>query len=174
MINRYIVLLRGINVSGKNKLPMADLRALLSELGYQNIQTYIQSGNIILDSEKEKSILEKEIKEGIKSRFGYDVPVISRTVEGVINAIENNPYPVENEKVIAVIFLSDAVTMTAIEINKADDDKFTVLKDVVYIYCPNGFGRSKLTINVFEKKLNVIATSRNWRTTSKLLELANS
>ncbi|MFY0603555.1 MAG: DUF1697 domain-containing protein [Flavobacteriaceae bacterium] len=171
-MTRYIVLLRGINVSGKNKLPMQDLRAVLSELGYQNIQTYIQSGNIILDSEKEKSVVENEIKERIKSKFGYDVPVISRTIEGIENAIKFNPYPIENEKVVAVIFLSDVVTETDIEINKADEDQFTVLKDVVYIYCPNGFGRSKLTINIFEKKLNVIATSRNWRTTNKLLALA--
>tara|TARA_R110002073_G_scaffold53840_4_gene138820 strand:+ start:33489 stop:34010 length:522 start_codon:yes stop_codon:yes gene_type:complete len=171
-MTKYIVLLRGINVSGKNKLPMQDLRVMLSGLGYQNIETYIQSGNIILESEKEKSILEKEIKEGIKSEFGYDVPVITRTIEGLKRAIQENPYPTVDEKVIAVIFLSDVVTKTTIEINKADHDQFTILNDVVYIYCPTGFGRSKLTINVFEKKLNVIATSRNWRTTKKLLELA--
>jgi len=153
---------------------MQDLRALLSDLGYQNVQTYIQSGNIILDAEKEKAIVEREIKDGIKAKFGYDVPVIARTVEGIEKAIQGNPYLVENEKVIAVIYLSDAVTKTSIEVNKDVDDQFTILKDVVYIYCPNGFGRSKLTINVFEKKLNVTATSRNWRTTKKLLELATN
>lgn len=173
-MTRYIVLLRGINVSGKNKLPMQDLRELLSELRYENVQTYIQSGNIILDSEKEKSVLEKEIKEGIKSKFGYDVPVIARTVKGIETAIQGNPYPVDNEKVVAVIFLSDVTTKTDLEINRAEEDQFTILKDVVYIYCPNGFGRSKLTINVFEKKLEVSATSRNWRTTKKLLELATN
>lgn len=173
-MTRYIVLLRGINVSGKNKLPMQDLRELLSELRYENVQTYIQSGNIILDSEKEKSVLEKEIKAGIKSKFGYDVPVIARTVKGIEIAIQGNPYPVDNEKVVAVIFLSDVTTKTDLEINRAEEDQFTILKDVVYIYCPNGFGRSKLTINVFEKKLEVSATSRNWRTTKKLLELATN
>ncbi|MDT7832806.1 DUF1697 domain-containing protein [Flavobacteriaceae bacterium S356] len=171
-MTRYIVLLRGINVSGKNKLPMQDLRELLSELGYENVQTYIQSGNIILDSEKEKLVLEKEIKVGIKSKFGYDVPVIARTVKSIEKAIQGNPYPVDNEKVVAVIFLSKVATKTDVEINRAEEDQFTILEDVVYIYCPNGFGRSKLTINVFEKKLNVSATSRNWRTTKKLLELA--
>lgn len=173
-MTRYIVLLRGINVSGKNKLPMQDLRELLSELRYENVQTYIQSGNIILDSEKEKSVLEKEIKAGIKSKFGYDVPVIARTVKGIEIAIQGNPYPVDNEKVVAVIFLSDVTTKTDLEINRAEEDQFTILKDVVYIYCPNGFGRSKLTISVFEKKLEVSATSRNWRTTKKLLELATN
>lgn len=171
-MTRYIVLLRGINVSGKNKLPMQDLRKMLSDLGYQNVQTYIQSGNIILDSEKKKNNIEKEIKEEIKLRFKYDVPVIARTIDGIQKAIQRNPYPMENEKVIAVIFLSEPVTITNIEINKAEEDQFTILEDVIYIYCPSGFGRSKLTINVFEKKLNVSATSRNWRTTNKLLELA--
>ncbi len=169
---RYIVLLRGINVSGKNKLPMQDLRKMLSDLGYQNVQTYIQSGNIILDSEKEKAAIEKEIKEEISTLFKYDVPVIAKTVEDVEKAIEGNPYPVENEKVIAVIFLSSQAPRTDIEINKEKEDHFTILEDVVYIYCPNGFGRSKLTINVFEKKLKVSATSRNWRTTKKLVALA--
>jgi len=171
-MTRYIVLLRGINVSGKNKLPMQDLRELLIELGYQNVQTYIQSGNVLLDSEKKKSIIEDEIKEAIQHRFGYDVPVIARTMEGLKRAITDNPYPIDNEKVVALVFLSDAPKITEIEINKAEDDEFMILNDVVYLYCPNGFGRSKLTINAFERKLNVTATSRNWRTTNKLLELA--
>lgn len=173
-MTRYIVLLRGINVSGKNKLPMVDLRKMLSVLGYQNVQTYIQSGNIILDSAKEKSLIAQEIKDRIEDKFGYDVPVIIRTIEDLQKTIQENPYPLENEKVVAAIFLSDVATKTDIEIHKAAEDQFTIVKDVVYIYCPNGFGRSKLTINVFEKKLNVFGTSRNWRTTKKLVELATN
>ena len=171
-MNRYIVLLRGINVSGKNILPMQELRKLLNELNYQNVQTYIQSGNIILDTEKEKSIVEEEIKNTIKNRYEYTIPVIAKTIEDLERTIQNVPYPVENEKIVAVFFLSDFPLITTIEINKAEDDEFTILNDVVYIYCPNGFGRSKLTINAFERKLDVIATSRNWKTTKKLLELA--
>ena len=166
------MLLRGINVSGKNKLPMQDLREMLNAMNYQNVQTYIQSGNIILETEKERRSVEKEIKEAIQHQFGYEVPVIAKTVEDVKRAIQDNPYPIENEKIVAVVFLSDVSTRINLEINKADDDEFTILNDVVYLYCPNGFGRSKLTINVFEKKLGVIATSRNWKTTNKLVELA--
>ena len=79
-MKKYIVLLRGINVSGKNKLPMAELRDLLKNLDFQNVQTYIQSGNIILDSDEGKSLICNKIKEGIQDKFGYDVPVIARTV----------------------------------------------------------------------------------------------
>ena len=147
------MLLRGINVSGKNKLPMQDLREMLNAMNYQNVQTYIQSGNIILETEKERRSVEKEIKEAIQHQFGYEVPVIAKTVEDVKRAIQDNPYPIENEKIVAVVFLSDVSTRINLEINKADDDEFTILNDVVYLYCPNGFGRSKLTINVFEKKL---------------------
>lgn len=171
---RYIVLLRGINVSGKNKLPMQDLRAMLSNLGYEHVQTYIQSGNVILDSEKEPATVAQEIKETIKSVFKYDVPVIVKTIEGVKRIIERNPYPLYNDKAIAVIFFNRATTKKDIQINKAEEDQFTILEDVAYIYCPNGFGRSKLTITVFEKQLGVVATSRNWKTTNKLVELANT
>ena len=171
-MTRYIVLLRGINVSGKNKLPMSELRDLLSKLGFRNVQTYIQSGNIILDAAEEKSMVEERIKKGIQTQFGYDVPVIAKTVDDLKRAIKGNPYPTTNEKVVAVVFLSDVSTITNIEINKDEYDQFTILNDVVYLYCPNGFGRSKLTINVFEKKLHLIATSRNWKTTNKLLELS--
>jgi uncharacterized protein (DUF1697 family) len=75
-MKKYIVLLRGINVSGKNKLPMEELRGLLNDLGFQNVQTYIQSGNIILDSNEGKSVTCNTIKEGIQNKFGYDVPVL--------------------------------------------------------------------------------------------------
>ena len=97
--------------------------------------------------------------------------MIAKTVEDFKKTIKENPYPTSNEKYLAVIFLNNIPENSNIEIHNTDNDEFTILNDVVYIYCPNGFGRSKLTINVFEKKLNVIATSRNWKTTNKLLEL---
>lgn len=153
---------------------MQELQEMLNKLKYRNVQTYIQSGNVILDSDKEKQIVETEIKQAIKNQFGYDVPVIVKTIEDFKRTIKENPYPVTNEKIVAVFFLSDFSTVTEIEINKAEDDEFTILNDVVYIYCPNGFGRSKLTINIFEKKLGLVATSRNWKTTNKLLELATT
>lgn len=168
----YIILLRGINVSGKNKLPMADLRELLNDLKFENVQTYIQSGNVILDSEESKTRVCSLIKEGISSKFGYDVPVIARTVKEWENVVENYPFPIDNPKIVAFVFLDKTSEFSEIEIKNIGDDKFKIDKDMVYFYCPNGFGKSKITNNLFENKLKVTATTRNYNTTIKLLDLA--
>ncbi|APG63951.1 hypothetical protein LPB136_00550 [Tenacibaculum todarodis] len=170
-MKKYIVLLRGINVSGKNKLPMAELRELLNDLQFQNIQTYIQSGNIILESEKTKSEICKIIKDGIFTKFGYDVPVITRTILEWGKAVANYPFSTENEKIVAFSFLNKVPEATTIEIKNIGEDRYKIDNDVVYLNCPSGFGKTKLTNNSIEKKLNVIATTRNLRTTLKLLEL---
>lgn len=171
-MTRYIVLLRGINVSGKNKLPMQGLRELLSHLGYQNVQTYIQSGNIILDSKEAKEEVVKKIHNEIDDRFGYDVPVIIRTAKEWEKIIEKNPYSLNQGKSIYFTFLDRVPVISEIVINAYESDEFTLIGDVVYLSCLGGYGNSKLTNNVFEKKLQVRASSRNYRTTMKLLELA--
>ncbi|PQJ80915.1 hypothetical protein BTO18_05375 [Polaribacter porphyrae] len=169
----YIVLLRGINVSGKNKLPMIDLRKILNGLGYQNVQTYIQSGNIILESNESKNIICKNIKDAILEKFGYDVPVIAKTIPEWEKAIEEYPFSKDYEKIVAFTFLDKISEIKELEIKNIGTDKFKINNDVVYIYCPNGFGKSKITNDLFEKKLKVTATTRNLRTTLKLLELAH-
>jgi uncharacterized protein (DUF1697 family) len=170
----YIVILRGINVSGKNILPMAALREMLSSLQFENIQTYIQSGNIVLNSELSKEEVIGKVKRGIASKFGYDVPVLARTIDEWKNAITNNPYPIENHKIVSFTFLNEVPVKTTIGVNITNDDVYTVVNDMVYMYCPDGFGKTKLTNNLFEKKLKVTATSRNFRTTMKLLEMAKA
>ncbi|MFT4576581.1 MAG: hypothetical protein ACI9SI_001509 [Polaribacter sp.] len=170
----YIVILRGINVSGKNILPMAALREMLSSLQFENIQTYIQSGNIVLNSELSKEEVIGKVKRGIASKFGYDVPVLARTIDEWKNAITNNPYPTENHKIVSFTFLNEVPVKTTIEVNITNDDVYTVVNDMVYMYCPDGFGKTKLTNNLFEKKIKVTATSRNFRTTMKLLEMAKA
>jgi uncharacterized protein (DUF1697 family) len=164
----YIVLLRGINVSGKNKLPMTELRELLSDLKFQNIQTYIQSGNIILNSEESKTAVCEKIKEGILSKFGFDVPVLARTISEWKKVIANYPFSTENEKIVAFTFLNKNTKEKLIEVKNIGEDQYKIVEDVVYLYCPSGFGSTKLTNNIIEKKLNVIATTRNLRTTLKL------
>lgn len=170
-MTRFIILLRGINVSGKNKIPMADLRHLLNDLQFQNVQTYIQSGNIILDSSKNKDSICQEISEGIKSKFGYDVPVLARTISEWEKVIKGYPFSLEDEKIVAFAFLSKISKETILEVKNIGKDNYKIVNDVVYLNCPSGFGSTKLTNNLIEKKLNVIATSRNLRTTLKLLEL---
>lgn len=168
----FIVLLRGINVSGKNKLSMAELRELLNELEFKNVQTYIQSGNIILNSEESKTTICKKIKDGIKTKFGYDVPVIAKTVSEWKKAIKNYPFPINNPKIVAFVFLDKKTSETNIEANGLNDDEYQIDNDMVYLYCPSTFARTKLSNNLIERKLKVTATTRNLRTTLKLLELA--
>lgn len=169
---KYIVLLRGINVSGKNKLPMQELRDLLKSSGFENVQTYIQSGNIILESKKEKTEIAQEIKEAIDKKFGYDVPVIIRTVDEWKRIIDKVPYPLNEGKSLYFTFLDRVPEKTEITINKLDSDEYTIINDVVYLYCLGGYGNTKLSNNIFEKKLEVKASTRNYRTTMKLLEMA--
>ena len=170
----YIVLLRGINVSGKNKLPMADLRNLLNDLGFQNVQTYIQSGNIILTSEESKTAICKKIKDRIAIKFGYNVPVIAKTVSEWKKAINNYPFPTDNPKIVAFVFLDKKVSETKIEAKGVNDDEYEIDNNIVYIYCPSTFAKTKLSNNLFERKLNVTATTRNYNTTLKLLTLATA
>lgn len=171
-MEKYIVLLRGINVSGKNKLPMAELRDLLNHLDFKNVETYIQSGNIILESNETKSDVCALIKEKIFAKYGYDVPVIVRTIPELKIAIDNYPFSLVNEKIVAFTFLDKKTEITEIEFKNLGDDLYKIQNDMVYLYCPNGFGKSKITNNLFERKLKVKATTRNLRTTLKLLELA--
>ena len=171
-MKKHIVLLRGINVSGKNKLPMAALRDLLNDLEFQNVQTYIQSGNIILESDKSKSEICRKIKDEIFTKFGYDVPVIARTVLEWKKTIENYSFSLENEKIVAFVFLDQKSAIETFEIKNVGEDQFKIEKDVVYIYCPSTFAKTKISNNLFERELNVTATTRNLRTTLKLLELA--
>lgn len=151
---------------------MADLRELLSDLDFQSVQTYIQSGNIILESDLNKKAICDKIKTGIHNKFGFDIPVLARTVPEWKRAIENYPFSTENEKIVAFAFLDKVSKNSEIEVKNLGEDKYKIVDDVMYLYCPSGFARTKLTNNIIEKKLNVIATTRNLRTTLKLLELS--
>lgn len=167
----YIIILRGINVSGKNKLPMKDLQLLLQKLGYTDIQTYIQSGNVVLQTEELKEEVVSNIEEAITKTFGYEVPILIRTVAEWEKAIANNPYKDVEEKQQYFTFLSTIPSEKTIEVD-AKNDEFTILEDVVYINAVGGYGKTKLTNNFIENKLKVIATTRNLKTTLKLLEMA--
>ncbi len=150
---------------------MQELRGLLEGIGYENVRTYIQSGNIILNSEEDKTIISKKISEAIQKHFEYEVPALTYSLEDWKHIIQDNPYS-EGEKEIYFTFMDQEPENTAIEVNKAKDDEFTIYKNMVYLNCLGGYGKSKLSNNLFENKLKVIATTRNFRTVHKLLELA--
>lgn len=151
---------------------MADLRSLLNELNFKNLQTYIQSGNIILESDLDKEAICDQIKNRIKEKFGFDVPVIARTIPEWEKAIKNYPFSIKNEKIVAFTFLDKKSDIKDVEVNLNGQDKFTIVDDLIYLYCPSTFAKTKLSNNLFERKLNVTATTRNLKTTLKLLDLA--
>jgi uncharacterized protein (DUF1697 family) len=179
----YIALLRGINVAGQKKIKMADLRSFLSELSFQNIRTYIQSGNIIFESPKSNCLdLEQKIKTLIAEKYTFDVPVIVREAEEFIEIRDANPYfetDVEVKK-LYISFLSQAPTKEAIEkfnqfcIDKNIEDLFEIKNREIHLkYSLKEMHKSKLSNNLFERILKVRATTRNWRTVNKLIELVN-
>jgi uncharacterized protein (DUF1697 family) len=174
----YIAILRGINVSGHKIIKMAELRDHLASLGFSNLATYIQSGNIVFQAKTESnSVLEEKIHQIIKDNFGFDVPVIVRTLQEWEQVVKQFPFNMEETDIrcVGVSFLKEEPThfeQADYEKYKAAEDEIVISKKEIYLLIPDGFGNSKLTINVFEKKLKVAATTRNWNSTVKLLAMA--
>lgn len=174
-----IALLRGINVGGRNKLPMKELAAMFRDAGCDDVQTYIQSGNVLFRAEPALAgDIPSLISTAILSRFGYRVPVVTRTRRQFEEIVQANPFAeagAEADKLL-VLFLADlpdAANVEALDPNRSPGDEFVVLGGEVYLHCPNGFARSKLTNSYFDSSLSTVSTGRNWRTVHRLLELAS-
>ena len=178
--HRYIALLRGINVSGHKKIKMEDLRKILSYSDFKNIETYIQSGNIIFNSSEDSKEISQQISGYIYKEYKFQVPVIVKTLTEWTAIIENNPFIKDTTiamKSLYVTFLSDFPTSENIEILKSykfDSEKYFIDGAIIYSVYPNGAGRTKMTNNFFENKLKVSATSRNWNTVHKLSSIASN
>jgi uncharacterized protein (DUF1697 family) len=176
----YIAILRGINVAGKAKIKMSELKLLFEDVRCEKVKTYIQSGNVIFDhSEASTHVLETTLSERIVTTFGHQVPVIILTPEKLQRVVSNNPFrtnPAIDDAYLYVTFLSrkpapfDADVLLS---NKKEWEEIAWTDEAVYFYSPNGYGTTKLDNNFLEKKLKVAATTRNWRTTLELLRLAN-
>jgi uncharacterized protein (DUF1697 family) len=180
-MTKYIVLLRGINVSGKNIIKMAELKILLENIGFENITTYIQSGNIVLDSViEEKSKIEEIIQSSIKNSFKLDVPLKAINFDELKQITEQNPFinlsDIDFSKLHYTILSNEPSSdlINKLVLNSYEPDNFKIIKNVIYLYCPNGYGNTKLSNTFFEKKLKVNATTRNFNTISKLIEIASS
>jgi len=167
-------------MTGHNSIKMTDLAALYSDHGFIRPETFIQSGNVIFSTEKELPVTEiaQVIETALHVTFGYDVPVMIRTVPEMRNILSSNPFLGEanfDPAKMAVIFLHDNLTESRIE--KVADidyppDKFKIIGNEIYTFCPNGFGKTKLYTNFFENKMKVKGTARNWKTVMTLLGLA--
>jgi len=177
----YIAILRGINVSGQKRIKMDNLREALASLGFSDLATYIQSGNIIFKSETENcQILQLKINQRIKKGFGFDVPVIIRTLEEWQFMVEQNPFQNQkhiDENKLHATFLEEVPVINLGEEMDASmylPDEFVLRDKTIYVHCPNGYGKTKLNNMFFENKLKTPATTRNWKTTLKLLAMAKA
>tara|TARA_R110002167_G_scaffold24608_10_gene86282 strand:+ start:185 stop:733 length:549 start_codon:yes stop_codon:yes gene_type:complete len=175
----FIALLRGINVSGQKKIKMTDLGSVLRQLGLQEVVTYIQSGNVVFKtSEVDPKKLAVKIHNALEANFGFDIHVVVRTKTELERILVQSPYKdpkaIEANKIYYVLLheepdgelIQDFVGETFI------NEQFVITKDCVYLACSNGYGKAKLNNNLIERKLKVAATTRNHRTLTKLLELA--
>jgi uncharacterized protein (DUF1697 family) len=177
----YISILRGINVGGHRKIPMKDLKQMLDKLGYQDVTTYIQSGNVVFRSGKGNSPagISNEIEKAISLTFGFEVPVITRSMHEWKQTLSENPLlhdaGLDVDKFHVTFLEREPEPALADNLSMIDFslERLVIRGKDVYLYCPDGYGNSKLTNSFFENKLKVTATTRNWRTVIVLGELAN-
>jgi uncharacterized protein (DUF1697 family) len=174
----YVAMLRGINVGARNKIRMTDLDALFVGLGHTGVVTYIQSGNVVFESRsRNASALADGIEARITRDLGLDVRVLVRTRAEVETVLRTNPFleTGADPARLHVTFLADApdpTRVSAVEDYDAGVDEFRVLGREVFLHCPDGYGNTKINNGFFEKRLKAIATTRNWNTVTKLVELA--
>jgi uncharacterized protein (DUF1697 family) len=176
----YIAMLRGINVGGQKPVRMEQLRESCAALGFRSIETYVQSGNIVfLDEKKSPSNLSKSISEAILGDFGFRVPVLVKKAKEMGEVIKRNPFLKEtgiDPSKLHVTFLPEAASKDALkslERLPTKPDRFYVGRQEIYLYCPGGYGKTKLSNTAFEKALSMETTTRNWKTVGTLLEMAS-
>jgi len=174
-MKRYIALLRGINVSGQKKILMVDLKALFESIGFKEVRTYIQSGNVIFLAEESSSLAET-ISNAIFKKYGWEVPVLVRTATEIEAILTNCPFS-EEKKIKSYFTLFQEIpseeNMQEIVNLNFPGEEFHITPNCLYYFCANGYGKAKMTNNLIERKLKVRATTRNYRTLLKLTELGS-
>jgi len=175
----FISMLRGINVGGQNRIKMPELKALYESLCLAGVATYVQSGNVVFDSDAtDAAQISKMIETGIKRAFGLSVLVLMRDAGQFRQIIAANPFLTrrnEDPTKLHVTFLAatpSAEAITALGSTRDHADEFIVAGTEIYLSCPNGYGKTKFSNTFFEKKLGLAATTRNWNTVTALCRLA--
>ncbi|MCK8434984.1 DUF1697 domain-containing protein [Streptomyces sp. D2-8] len=182
MTTTYAALLRGINVGGSRKVPMADLRTLLAGLGHDDVRTYLQSGQAVFSAgHGSEESLADEIAQAIDKRFGFGVDVIVRDHAYLRAVADACPFPAADleAKQLHVTYFSTPVTadrFAEIDQDAYLPEEFRLADRALYLYAPNGLGRSKLAEHLSKPRINkgVIATTRNWNTVVKLVEMTGA
>jgi uncharacterized protein (DUF1697 family) len=167
---RYVALLRGINVGGRRKVPMSDLRESVEALGYTNVRTYIQSGNVVFTAKTGSAAgVRAAIEQRLEHDFGFDVTVLLRTSKELATTLRNNPFDTD----AYVTFLEsvpERARIAAIDAARYAPDEFAAHGREVFIRCPNGYGNTKINNALFERALGLRATTRNYKTVKTLAE----
>ena len=173
-MDTFVALVRGINVGGK-RLLMKDLTHLCASLGFENVRTYLQSGNAVFESrDSDPAKIAEAVHKKLKSELALDVTVLVRDASEIGRVIARNPFAERDPSKLHVTFLSARPTnipKSEIDLTKEAKEEYSIPGREVYLFLPNGYGGSKLSNTFFEKVLKVSATTRNWRTVTALLEM---
>jgi uncharacterized protein (DUF1697 family) len=179
-MNTLVSFLRAVNMAGHNKINMTGLTELFESIGFRQSETYIQSGNVIFNNinDLNEDDVASLIENTLKDRFGLTVPAMIRNIDKIKQIISENPFLDEkgfDPAKMAVMFLREKPGED--QIMKVKDvnyppDKFNISGKEIFVYCPNGFGKTKLYTNFFENKMKIIGTARNWNTVNTILEIA--
>jgi len=176
-----ISMLRGVNVGGHNKIKMDALRALYESLGLRDVQSYVQSGNVVFRTkERDLAALTKKIRNGIERRFGFRPEVVLRTSAELRDAIRRNPFAnrrgIEPNKLLMTFLADDPGEEARANARriKTDPEELRIDGREAYIYFPNGMARPKMSWPAIERALKTSGTGRNWNSVNKLLEIAET
>jgi uncharacterized protein (DUF1697 family) len=171
-------MLRGINLGARNRVAMGDLRTLVAGLGHRDVQTYVQSGNVVFrTAERDPATIAAGVERAIAGTLGLEVTVVVRSAAQMARAVAGNPFPDADPAHLHVTFLADTPTRERSEPLAAMSfapDELRVVRADVYLRCPNGYGRSKLSNDFLERKLGTPATTRNWRSVTALADLVRT
>ena len=168
---RVAALLRGINIGPNKRIAMADLRAIVESLGHTDVETYLQSGNVVFTPKRRSKDLAASLSQAIREATGHDVPVVLRTGAELAGVIEANPYTVDDPTRVVVAFLAEAVDLGDLALGDLSSylpDELTISGRELYVSVPNGQGRSKLMEALTRRTLATTLTVRNWRTVEAL------
>ncbi len=170
----YVAFIRGINVGGHNKLPMTDLRQVLKSNGFKNASTYIQSGNVLFESDESVEILEQEFEQLLYENFQLEVQVMIRTQRALQMILEEFPFPLEHIAQSYFVLLKSSPkieNITTANLIELPFDQFAIQSNTLYLFPEQGYGKSKFNLKRFERVLEVKGTARNYKTITKLVSL---
>lgn len=176
-MNRYVALLRGVNVAGHRALKMVEIKAIFEELGFEKVVTYLQSGNVVFSTRKSIKGLKNSIERAIEETVGYAVSVLVIDKQSFIELAASNPLWETAGLETAffhMTFLFGIPESVPSRLPKQGEEEATLSNGHFYLYCPHGYGRTKLNNSYFERSLKVVATTRNWKTVSALVALLKS